>query len=242
VPAGPAARQDGRVTSFGRLADLDDDALRAAYAPPRLPWLRLNFVTTVDGAVDGVDGTSGSINNAADKRVFHLLRDLADAIVVGAGTVRAEGYRPNPKPVVVVSRSGELPPSLREGDLGQVYLATGARAPGLEAARALLGERVLVLGEDAPEPARLRETLEDAGFGNLLCEGGPHLAADLLAAGVVDELCSTVVPTLVGGTHARIAEGAPLGVPGGPGGVPVELHSLLESDGTLLARWMFSRG
>jgi len=58
----------------------------------------------------------------------------------------------------------------------------------------------------------------------------PHLAADLLAAGLVDELCSTVVPTLVGGSHARIAEGAPVDV-------PLELHSLLEADSTLLARW-----
>ena len=239
------------MTSFGRLSDLDDDALRTAYAPPRLPWLRLNFVATVDGAVEGADGTSGSINNAADKRVFHTLRDLADVIVVGAGTVRAEGYRPNPKPLVVVTRTGELPPSLLEGDLGQVYLATGSRSPGLATARSVLGDRVLVLGEDAPEPVRLRRALEEAGFGSLLCEGGPHLAADLLAAGVVDELCSTVVPTLVGGTHARIAEGPDLGLPpgvagGGPGGgttgVPLELHALLESDSTLLARWWVSRG
>ena len=81
----------------------------------------------------------------------------------------------------------------------------------------------------------LRRTLEDAGFPSLLCEGGPHLAADLLAAGLVDELCSTVVPTLVGGSHARIAEGDPLDV-------PLDLHALLESDGTLLARWFVGRG
>jgi len=222
------------VTTFGRLGDLDDDALRAAYAPPRLPWLRLNFVATVDGAVEGGDGTSGSINNAADNRVFHTLRELADVVVVGAGTVRAEGYRPNAKPLVVVTRSGELPPTLLEGDTSRLYLATGSRAPGLERARAVLGDRVLVLGSEAPDPVAVRRALEDAGFSSLLCEGGPHLAADLLAAGLVDELCSTVVPTLVGGSHARIAEGAPVG---GSHGVPVELHALLESDGTLLARW-----
>ncbi len=151
-------------------------------------------------------------------------------MIVGAGTVRAEGYRPNPKPLVVVTRSGELPPTLLEGDTGQLYVATGARAPGLERARSVLGDRVLVLGAEGPDPAALRRSLEDAGFANLLCEGGPHLAADLLAAGLVDELCSTTVPTLVGGSHARIAEGALLDVPLG-------LHSLLESDGTLLARW-----
>jgi riboflavin biosynthesis pyrimidine reductase len=216
------------------MADLDDDALRTAYAPPRLPWLRLNFVSTVDGAAEGGDGTSGSINNEADQRVFRLLRDLADAVVVGAGTVRAEGYRPNVKPLVVVTRSGELPPTLLEGDTGRLYLATGSQAPGLERAQSVLGDRVLVLGEDAPDPVALREALEALGFRSLLCEGGPHLAADLLAAGLVDELCSTVAPTLVGGSHARIAEGAPLDV-------PLELHSLLEDESTLLARWFVSR-
>lgn len=228
------------MTTFGRLSDLDDDALRAAYTPPRLPWLRLNFVATVDGAAEGGDGTSDSINNAADNRVFHLLRDLADIVVVGAGTVRAEGYRPNAKPLVVVTRSGELPPTLLEGDTSQLYLATGSQAPGLEKARSVLGDRVLVLGSEGPDPVALRRALEDAGFVSLLCEGGPHLAADLLAAGLVDELCSTVVPMLVGGSHARIAEGAPLDV---PHGVPLELHALLESDSTLLARWFVaSRG
>jgi len=221
------------VTTFGRLADLDDDALRTAYAPPRLPWLRLNFVATVDGAAEGSDGKSGSINNEADNRVFHMLRALADVVVVGAGTVRAEGYRPNPKPLVVVTRSGELPPSLLEGDTRHLYLATGAQAPGLTQAREVLGDRVLVLGEEAPDPVALRRGLEEAGFSNLLCEGGPHLAADLLAAGLVDELCCTVVPSLVGGSHARIAEGADLDV-------PLRLHALLDADSTLLARWLVS--
>ena len=94
----------------------------------------------------------------------------------------------------------------------------------------MLGDRVLVLGDFSPDLAALRRALEDAGFGSLLCEGGPHLAADLLAAGLVDELCSTLVPSLVGGAHLRITEGALLDV-------PLRLHSLLESDSTLLARW-----
>jgi riboflavin biosynthesis pyrimidine reductase len=219
------------VTSFGQLADLDDDALQQAYAPPRLPWLRLNFVATVDGAVAGADGTSKSINNAADERVFAALRQQADVVIAGAGTIRAEGYRPNPKPLVVVSRSGELPPTLLEGDSARLFLATGSHAPGLARARSVLGDRVLVLGDHAPELVALRAALVDRGFVNLLCEGGPHLAGDLLAAGVVDELCSTVVPSLVAGAHLRIAVGDPLDV-------PLQLHSLLEDDGTLLARWL----
>jgi len=222
------------VTSFGQLADLDDDALQQAYAPPWLPWLRLNFVATVDGAVAGGDGTSKSINNAADERVFAALRVQADVVIAGAGTVRAEGYRPNPKPLVVVSRSGELPPTLLDGDHARLFLATGSRAPSLARARSVLGDRVLVLGEHAPDLVSLRAALVDRGFANLLCEGGPHLAGDLLAAGVVDELCSTVVPSLVAGAHLRIAVGDPLDV-------PLQLHSLLEDGGTLLARWLIAR-
>lgn len=221
------------MTSFERLADLDDDALLAAYAPPRTPWFRLNFVATVDGAAQGSDGVSGSITDDADQRVFDALRDLADVVVVGAGTVRAEGYRPNAKPLVVVSRSGQLPPTLLEGDTSRLYLATGSAAPGLAESRAVLGDRVLVLGEHAPALAALRSALVALGFADLLCEGGPHLAGSLLADGVVDELCCTVAPTLVGGDRLRITTGPPVDV-------PLRLHSLLEDDGTLLARWFLS--
>ncbi len=86
------------------------------YAAPRQPWLRVNMVTTLDGAATGESGTSGSINNAADKRVFDTLRGLADAVIVGAGTARIERYRPAAVPIVVVSRSGDVPPTLRGAD------------------------------------------------------------------------------------------------------------------------------
>lgn len=213
-----------------RLSDLDDDALLDAYAPPRTPWLRLNFVTTVDGSVRGSDGTSNSINNDADHRVFDALRALADVVVVGAGTVRDEGYRPMAKPLVVVSRSGVLPPTLLEGDTDNLFLATASSASGLAQARSLLGRRVLVLGEDEPDLAALRTALVDLGFGDMLCEGGPRLAGDLLAAGLVDEMCCTIVPRLVGGHYPRILSAPPVDV-------PLELHTLLQDAGTLLGRW-----
>lgn len=214
-----------------RLADLSDDELAAAYAPPEAPWLRLNFVATVDGAAQGGDGLSKSINNAADKRVFDALRDLADVVVVGAGTVRAEAYRPNPKPMVVVTRSGGVPLSLLEGDTSRVLIATGAQAPALDESRELLGDdQVLVLGEDEPDLAALREALVERGYADILCEGGPHLARDLVAADLVDELCCTLVPRLVAGARLRITAGLPVDV-------PLSLLGLLEEDGTLLTRW-----
>lgn len=216
------------------LDDLSDDELAAVYAPDSSPWLRLNFVQTLDGSAVGADGLSTSINNDADGRVFALLRSLADAIVVGAGTIREEGYQPNAKPMVIVSRSGDVPPTLQEGDLSQVHLATVANAPGLAAARSLLGSRVLVLGQSGLDLPLLRRTLvSDLGFSSLLCEGGPSLARDMLAAGVVDELCLTTVPRLVAGSGPGILSGAAVDV-------PLTLASLLESSGTLLARWLVS--
>jgi riboflavin biosynthesis pyrimidine reductase len=216
-----------------QLAELDDDELAAAYAPPQAPWLRLNFVSTVDGAARGPDGVSKSINDAADGRVFAMLRARADVLVVGAGTIRDEGYRPNAKPIVVVTRSGDVPPSLHEGDLSQVHLATG-RSADLGEARELLGDRVLVLGDDGPSPRALRDALVSLGFAQILCEGGPSLARDLLAADVVDELCLTTVPRLIGGGELGILGGEAIDV-------RLRLGGLLEQDGTLLARWLVDR-
>ena len=215
-----------------RLDEIDDDALAALYTPEREPWLRVNFVSTVDGAATGGDGLSKSINNDADKRVFDTLRRRADCLVVGAGTLRAEGYDVPRVPLVVVSRSADVPPTLREAPRGRILMATVAGAEGLEAARELLGEeQVLVLGEEEIDLVLLKARLAERGWNEMLCEGGPSLFADMLAAGVVDELCWTVVPRLVGGDAGRIAVGAEVDVALRPA-------LLLEQDGTLLGRWV----
>ncbi len=194
----------------------------------------MNFVSTVDGAATGADGRSGSINNDADGRVFHLLRELSDVVIVGAGTARAESYKPGDKPIVVVSLSGEVPDSLRGAELGRVLMATCASAPGLSEACSLLGaDHVLELGEDKVDLVALKQALAERGFKDMLCEGGPHLFDGLLIAGVADELCASQVPTLVGGTHTRITAGLTLDV-------HLELALLLEEDGTLLARWFIA--
>ena len=209
----------------------DTDDLAELYAVPRDPWLRATMVSTLDGAATGESGTSGSINNAVDKRVFDLLRDSAEAILVGAGTARTEGYRPGSTPIVVVSRSGEVPGTLRGAPPGSVLLATCAGAERLGEARELLGEQhVLVLGSHRVDLPLLKEVLADRGWTQVLSEGGPHLLRDLLASGAADELCATVVPRLVAGEHPRITQGPPIDV-------PLDLRVLLEADGTLLGRW-----
>lgn len=214
------------------LAEQSDDDLDALYAPPAGPWLRVNMVSTVDGAATGPDGKSGGINNAADKRVFDTLRRLCDVVVVGAGTAREEGYRDIGKPLVLVSRSAQVPPQLRDQEPGSVLVATCAVADHLDEARLALGaENVLVLGQHRVDLRSLKATLAERGWTSQLSEGGPHLLHDLLAEGVVDELDLTVVPRLLGGEHPRIVDGAPLDV-------PLELALLLADGGTLLGRWL----
>ena len=210
---------------------LTEEQLASLYDVPTTPWLRVNMVATVDGAATGEGGKTGSINNTADKRVFDLLRSLADAVVVGAGTARAEGYRPLDKPLVVVSRRGAVPPQLLTAPPGSVLLATCESAQGLEASRDLLGERnVLVVGGSSVDLPALRSRLVARGLVSLLSEGGPHLLRDMLASHVVDEVCATVVPRLVAGDHVRMTAGPSVDV-------PLDLRVLLEEDGTLLGRW-----
>src|SRR5215218_4152196 len=118
--------------------------LREVYAAPRTPWLRVNMVSTVDGAASGEDGLTGSINNEPDQRVFSLLRELA---------------------AVIVSRSGEVPDTMRGADVGRVLMATVSVAPELEEARDLLGaDNVMVLGSHRVDLAAMKQQLVDRGF------------------------------------------------------------------------------
>jgi riboflavin biosynthesis pyrimidine reductase len=219
-----------------RLSDLSDAELDEVYAAPTRPWLRVNMISTTDGAATGPDGRSGGINNAADKRVFDSLRRLCDAVVVGAGTARDEGYREVSKPLVLVSRRGHVPERLRGAPPGSVLMATCAGAELGDQARSLLGdEHVLVLGQQRVDLARLKQVLADRGLAHLLSEGGPHLLRDLLAEGAVDELDWTLVPRLLAGEHPRITSGPPVDV-------SLRLGVLLEEQGTLLGRWYTDHG
>jgi len=219
----------------GAGTDVSGDDLAALYAPPSLPWQRVNMISTVDGAATGESGTSDSINNAPDKLVFDTLRARADAIVVGAGTARTEGYRPADRPIVVVSRRGEVPELLRGAPPGRVLLATCDSAAGRAEADEILGaDHVLVLGEDDVDLARLRSELVGRGFRELLSEGGPHMLGDLLDSGVADELTATTVPRLVSGAGPRMVQGQPVDI-------PLRLALLLEHEGTLLGRWLIDR-
>jgi riboflavin biosynthesis pyrimidine reductase len=222
--------------SSGPDAEGDQASPAELYAEERSPWLRANMISTVDGAGTGADGLTGSINNAADHRVFHALRGLADAVLVGAGTAVAEGYRPEDTPVAVVTRQGRVPERLQDPRPGQVMMVTCESAPGLGRARELLGaDHVLVAGRHEVDLSRAVAGLNERGMVQLLCEGGPRLLGDLLSAGLVDELCTTFVPQLVGGAQPRIVAADGMRV-------LLDLRMLAEEDGTVFARWTVRRG
>jgi len=248
------SQDDLGARSPGHGGVLDFEALALAYAYPPLSgeqtWVRANFISTLDGAVTGDDGRSGSINTRADREVFSLLRALSDVVLVGAGTARTEGYRratvgtrwkglrqdrPAHPTVAVVSRSGDVPKGLSEArqDSGDVLLVTCARAgtDATDLARRTLGEDgVIVAGEASVDLAAAVSLLAVRGLPRILCEGGPHLMGDLAASGCLDELCLTIAPTLIGGDHPRITTGATVAA-------NLQPRLLIESEGTILGRW-----
>lgn len=215
--------------------------------------VRANMVASVDGAATGGDGRSGTLGTPADARVFAVLRALADVVLVGAGTVRAEGYRELPVPghlrdarrdadlapvieLAVVTRRGDVPAWLLAGDHPPLVV-TGAAGAGR--ARAAVGDdrAVVVPGADDPDSPDLRAAVADLaarGLRHVLAEGGPHLLADLLAVDLVDELCLTTSPRLVAGDAPRPVVGDGALAP--PRDARLR-HLLLAPDATLLACW-----
>jgi len=213
---------------------------------PDRPYLVLNMVSSLDGKAT-IDWRTKGLSTELDRRLFHHLRTQADAVMVGAGTVRierygrmaksdelrdkreAEGLARDPLAVVVSGRL-DLPadlPLLNEPEQ-RVVIATASDAelPGL-------GPQVeyLRVGDDMPLlMAKLRE---DHGVRSVLCEGGPTLNSYLLAAGVVDELFLTLHPKLVSGAAAlTIVAGRELVDP-----AELELVSVAYGDGDLFTRW-----
>jgi riboflavin biosynthesis pyrimidine reductase len=196
----------------------------------RLVTVRSNFVSTLDGSVQGLDGRSGSINTASDHEIFALHRALADAILVGAGTVRTEGYRAvdlgpwqrslrsreclDPYPaLVVITRALTLDPRFADPpyEHGPVIVVTGddhdedATRPFADA-----GAEMLQRSAGGIALPWVLHELAARGHRRILCEGGPTLHRDLLAAGLLDELSLTLVPSAVGGVGHRSTAGAAL--------------------------------
>ena len=196
-------------------ADLTDDDLLEAYAVPAERHVRANFVASADGAVT-VEGKSAGLSSPADKRVFDLLRDLADVVLVGAGTVRAEDYGyPGHSPARRARRSRS---GLAELPVFAVVSGSGDLDPGARFFREHPGRPIVISGAGdhlrdvadvipAGDLGAALDALADRGLRRVLCEGGPALLGGLTAAGLLDELCLTVAPLLAGSGPGRIIAG-----------------------------------
>ena len=205
--------------------ELDLFGLAEAYAYPRDAWLRANFVASADGAAY-IDGLSGGLSSADDKRVFGILRVLADVVLVGAGTARTEEYKPARRrdslaalradrtatpPIALVTRTlglnlgsplfAEAPPDART-----MVFTCEASDSELRTETAKVAD-VIVVGDEAVDLGALVDELAARGLTRVLCEGGPRLFGDLSAAGLVDELCLSLSPTLAGPGAGRIISG-----------------------------------
>ncbi|HEY1974725.1 MAG TPA: pyrimidine reductase family protein [Pseudonocardia sp.] len=226
--------------------ELTADELAAVYAyPDQLdrPYLRVNFVSSLDGSV-AVQGLSGGLSSAPDRVVFGLLRELCEVVLVGAGTARAEGYRGARKPsratgrpprIAVVTSSAQLDPHgplLTDTSVPPLVLTTTA-APAENLDRLVAaGAEIDTRGTG---PHELFAALAERGLNRVLCEGGPSLFGQLIAADAVDELCLTWAPLLAGGDAGRISRGSNQATRG------MRLASLLTEQDVLLAHYRRDR-
>jgi riboflavin biosynthesis pyrimidine reductase len=235
--------------------DLTDEQLLQLYAPPEGTWLRMNFVSSLDGAVTR-DGLSGGLGSEADHRVFELLRRWADVVLLGAGTARTEGYGAMrlpveaerwrvahglaPQPVFsLVTRRLDLDPDSPVFTDAPVrpLVFTVADAPADRRAALSRVAEVVDAGDTVVDPAVVREQLEARGHARLHSEGGPTLFGTFLESGVVDELCLTLAPTLEAGPASRITHAPQAASP-----TSMELAGVLRAGDELLLRYTKAGG
>ena len=253
---------DGDGTQFTLLGGVDgfgQDGLSSRYAyPEHLPrcWVRGNMVTSVDGGATS-EGKSGGLGGDGDRAVFAALRALADVVLVGASTALVENYsgvrlsaaeraartrrgQSEVPPLAVLTRSGRLTPdaTLFRTEVPPLVLTC---TDALPEARARLGGLAEVLDASGADPAsvdlhRALEVLGGRGLLRVLTEGGPGVLGMFTDADLLDELCLTVAPVLVGGDAARIVAGR--------GQVRAQLaltHAVTDADGYLYLRYRRAR-
>jgi riboflavin-specific deaminase-like protein len=233
---------EGETTVAEQLGDLELNEL----AHPDRPYLVLNFATTLDGRAT-ISGRSGPIGSATDTEMLQRLRTRVDAVMIGAGTMRAERYgrivsdpelradrertglAPDPLGVIVSNRL-ELPwdAGLFTDGGGRVVIFTASEQDPPETATQVT---VVRHAEGVDLDRALAWLLEERGIRSVLCEGGPTLHGRLREGGLADELFLTIAPKIAGGEGPRILEGAL------PDIDQVELAWLLESENELFARY-----
>ena len=225
--------------------------------PPRHEcWVVGHMVAGLDGTA-AVDGRVGALSTRPDQALFRSMREIADVVLVGAETVRLEGYgpvrlsdeararrrdlgKPGTPPVAVVSRSLRLDPAAAvfadAPDDAETVVVTCAEADRGRRAEVEEFATVIVAGEDRVDPSAAMRALADRGHGVVLCEGGPTWLGELVAADRLDELLLTVSP-LMGGDPLPVSV-----TPPGAGIARFELKRIMAEDGTLFLRYEVAAG
>ncbi|KAA5830026.1 pyrimidine reductase family protein [Saccharopolyspora hirsuta] len=231
-----------------------DDELERFYAYPEQlerPWVRVNFVSSLDGAVT-VGGRSRGLSAPVDQRVLGLIRDLSDVVLAGVGTAVVEGYRGIKRtevraerrkrhglsevpPIALVTARASLPPDsplLTDTVVPPIVLTTEAAPAQRRAELADAGADVVVTGDAEVDLRVALDALAERGLRRIGCEGGPRLFGSLVDQDLVDELCLTLSPLLASGDAGRIAAGAGAEPPRA-----MRLESVLHAESLLLLRY-----
>ncbi|MGE2814736.1 pyrimidine reductase family protein [Mycobacterium heidelbergense] len=242
------------LTLLGTARELDDGELPQLYAYPDGTWVRANFITSLDGGATA-DGKTGTMAGPGDRFIFHLLRELADVIVVGAGTVRIEGYsgahlgavqrqrrqargQSEVPRLAIVTKSGHLDRDMgvfTRTEVPPLVLTCTAAADATRRRLSGLAEVIDCSGRDPDkvDEAALLAILGARGMRHVLTEGGPMLLGAFVQRHLLDELCLTIAPYVVGGLARRIATG--------PGQVLTPMrcaHVLSDDAGYLYTRYV----
>lgn len=244
VPAGDAGSVDSDVVDTA-LPDARD-RLRDWYRPETPTSIRLMMIGTLDGRAAGHDGTSETLTSRLDRMILGLVREWADLVVVGAESVRREGYLlPRRSRLAIVTASGSLeghrldevaaPSTTGRTPPPVLVLTTEAGRSAVHASLGAVPHEIVVLeseGEGRLPIGAVVGTLRDHGGEHMVCEGGPSLAAQFLAEGLVDEVCLTVAPRLGGPELPLLGTGA-------SPTVPLRARQLLmDDDGAQYGRWL----
>ncbi len=256
----PESDADGNpealLTLLGPARALDESVLPDLYGYPDRSGtcVRANFISSVDGGATA-DGTSGAMGGPGDRLIFNLLRELADVIVVGAGTVRIEGYsgaqpgvparqrrqargQTEVPQLAIVTNSGRLDRDMAVFTRTEVAPLVLTCATAVEETRRRLSGLCEVVDCSADDPGRVDDSamlaaLAKRGLRRILTEGGPTLLGSFIQRDLLDELCLTIAPFVVGGTASRIASG--------PGQLLTRMrcaHILTDDAGYLYTRYV----
>ncbi len=227
-------------------------------APSDRPWVMVNMIASLDGAT-AIGGLSGDLGGPADREVFRAVRASCDWIVVASGTATAESYGP-PKHneavvearlrtgrsavprLAVLTASGAVDPTIPAfnhavdstahgpGSQQRPLVISGEKADPEKLSA--LNVEIARLPAPRPHPSAVLNELHRRGAQVVLCEGGPTWNGKMVQAGLVDEICLSISPILVGGTSSRIVVGAERAIP-----VQMRLSRLLCEDDLLFARY-----